>query len=579
MEQRFDIGLNAKINDFADKFGITRIHDNSNMNNDTDVFEEFGNYIITSSMLEENFTDLHKVSTNKAQGIDGIVILVNNRLISEITDCDKIGQYEKINLKFGFIQSTTQRSFDQQKFSSFTDNVVNFFKGSFRIEPFSTIMKRLLDEDGEYINRMDDTPQIQLYYLSARTEFDVTSIIENEKSKINNREELKNLCRLTKFCVFQKNEIKTEYEHISKFHTVEMKFDANVQLESNENGIEMSLLTSIKFSELKKLILTSDQNLKSNLFIENVRSYIGNTPVNVDIENTLKDKNKRLFFPYLNNGLTILCDHINRHPIKDKFFVLTFPRIINGCQTTTSLFKMFKDSENANEIDDVEVIAKVISTQNEDLKKSIIYATNNQNAIDKDLQSLNDFHTKIETYFLGNDSMPVKLYYERLRGQYSSITPPYTIINIEAIARVYISVFLKEPEKMKSNALTKIDEYQKSKKIFNDDSNLECYYYCAILHYWFNKFIVNRVISLKSKTMDMHLLMACDLFLNKHSQVIKDKIQYLSNEDNAKNIFETTCFFLNSDDCGFLFERRGFYSTPKTKQLIDKINANTTTEV
>ena len=52
MEQKFDIGLNAKINDFADKFGITRIQDNSNRNNDTEVFEEFGNYIITSSMLE-----------------------------------------------------------------------------------------------------------------------------------------------------------------------------------------------------------------------------------------------------------------------------------------------------------------------------------------------------------------------------------------------------------------------------------------------------------------------------------------------------------------------------------------------
>ena len=567
MEQKFDIGLNAKINDFADKFGITRIQDNSNRNNDTEVFEEFGNYIITSSMLEENFTDLHKVSTNKAQGIDGIVILANNRLISEITDCDKIGQYEKINLKLGFIQSTTQKSFNQQKFSSFTDNVVNFLNGTFRIEPFSTILKRFLDEDGEYINRMDDTPQIQLYFISARTDFDVNSIIENEKSKINNREELKNLCHLTEFCVLQNNEIKTRYELISKFHTVEMKFDANVQLESNENGIEMSLLTSIKFSELKKLILTSDNNLKSNLFIENVRSYIGNTPVNVDIENTLKNKSKRLFFPYLNNGLTILCDHISRHPIKDKFFVLTFPRIINGCQTTTSLYKMFKDSENANEIDDVEVIAKVISTQNEDLKKSIIYATNNQNAIDKDLQSLNDFHTKIET-------MPAKLYYERLRGQYSSITPPYTIINIETIARVYISVLLKEPEKMKSNALTKIDEYQKSKKIFNDDSSLECYYYCAILHYWFNKFIINKAISLKSKTMDMHLLMACDLFLsNIIHKGVEEKIQHLSDEENAKKLFESTCNFLNSDDCGFLFERRGFYSTPKTKQLIEKIES------
>lgn len=573
MKQKFDIGLNAKINDFAEKFGISRIQDDIN-NNDTDVFEEFGNYLIASNMLEEDFNDIHKVSTNKAQGIDGIVILVNNRLISEITDCDKIGQYEKINLKIGFIQSTTQKSFDQQKFSSFTDSVVSFLIGTFRIEPFSTIIRRFLDEDGEYINRLEDTPEISLYFISARTEFEAGRIIGEEKAKINKREELKNVCRLNKFYVLQKDEIKRKYDNISKFHTVEMEFDSNVQLESNENGIEMSLLTSIRFSELKKLILTSDNNLKSNLFVENVRSYIGHTPVNIDIEKTLKDQKKRLFFPYLNNGLTILCDRINRHRVKDKLFELTFPRIINGCQTTTSLFKMFKDSDNPCEIDDVEVIAKVISTQNEDLKKSIIYATNNQNAIDKDLQSLNDFHTKIETYFLGNDSMPDKLCYERLRGQYSSITPPYKKINIETIARVYISVFFYEPEKMKSNALKKIDEYQKSKKIFNEDSNLEYYYYCAILYYWFNKFVVNRVINLKSKTMDMHLLMACNLFLNNEcNQDVKEKIRYLSIENKAKKVFESTCKFLNSTECDFLFERRGFYSTPKTKLLIEKINA------
>lgn len=573
MKQKFDIGLNAKINDFAEKFGISRIQDDIN-NNDTDVFEEFGNYLIASNMLEEDFNDIHKVSTNKAQGIDGIVILVNNRLISEITDCDKIGQYEKINLKIGFIQSTTQKSFDQQKFSSFTDSVVSFLIGTFRIEPFSTIIRRFLDEDGEYINRLEDTPEISLYFISARTEFEAGRIIGEEKAKINKREELKNVCRLNKFYVLQKDEIKRKYDNISKFHTVEMEFDSNVQLESNENGIEMSLLTSIRFSELKKLILTSDNNLKSNLFVENVRSYIGHTPVNIDIEKTLKDQKKRLFFPYLNNGLTILCDRINRHRVKDKLFELTFPRIINGCQTTTSLFKMFKDSDNPCEIDDVEVIAKVISTQNEDLKKSIIYATNNQNAIDKDLQSLNDFHTKIETYFLGNDSMPDKLCYERLRGQYSSITPPYKKINIETIARVYISVFFYEPEKMKSNALKKIDEYQKSKKIFNEDSNLENYYYCAILYYWFNKFVVNRVINLKSKTMDMHLLMACNLFLNNEcNQDVKEKIRYLSIENKAKKVFESTCKFLNSTECDFLFERRGFYSTPKTKLLIEKINA------
>lgn len=566
MEPKYDIGLNAKINDFANRFEIARSEQN-----DPDVFEEFGNYLVSSIMLEEDFDDIQKISTNKAQGVDGIVILVNNRLISELADIEKIGQYEKISLKIGFIQSTTQKSFDQQKFSSFTDTVVNFLTNSCRIEPFSTILNRFLDDDGQYINRLEDTPQVLLYYISARTDFNSSNIVENEKTKINSRVELQNRFHLEKYCVFQKDEIKSEYDRISKFHTVEMRFDSCAQLESNENGIEMSLLTSIKFSELKKLILTSDDNLKSSLFVENVRSYIGNTPVNLDIESTLLDESKRKFFPYLNNGLTILCEHINRHPLKDKYYILNFPRIINGCQTTTSLYKIFNDSENHSIIDDVEVIAKVISTQNEDLKKTIIYATNNQNAIDKDLQSLNDFHNKIETYFLGNDSMPVKLYYERLRGQYSSINPPYKKIDIETIARLYISVFLQEPEKMKSNALTKIDEYQKLKRIFNDDACLNSYYYCAVLFYWFNKFIVNRTILLKSKTMDMHLLMACDIVLNKKIKKVDDKIQYLSNEDNAKNLIVDTCNYLNSEQCDFLFERRGFYSNPKTKQLIEKL--------
>lgn len=61
MGQRFDIGLNAKINDFALKFGIERTN-----SNDTYVFEEFGNYIVASNLLEEEIDNLAHVSTNLA---------------------------------------------------------------------------------------------------------------------------------------------------------------------------------------------------------------------------------------------------------------------------------------------------------------------------------------------------------------------------------------------------------------------------------------------------------------------------------------------------------------------------------
>lgn len=573
MEQKFDIGLNAKITEFSRKFNIVRTN-----NNDNDVFEEFGNYVISSVLLEEEMENIASISTNKAEGIDGIVMIINNHLISEESDLNKLGESEQILLKIGFIQSTTQKSFDEQKLSAFTDTVVKFLTGDKNIEPFSTIYNKLLNEDCSYISRMIDTPEVSLHFLSARTSHIITDEkINAEKQKITLRTDLTNKCKVNELKIYQTEEIKKEYDKILKFHTVKMKFEKNIRLDNENTNIEMSLLASIKFSELKKLILTSDNNLKERLFIENVRNYIGNTPVNIDIAKTLNDERQRIYFPYLNNGITIMCSKITQEPVANNTFNLTFPRIINGCQTTNALYNKFKSTSYSNEIDNVEIIAKIISTNDNELKKSIIYAANNQNAIDKDLQSLNDFHEKIETYFIGKDITP-KLYYERLRGQHSNITPPYCKINIETIARVYISVFLKEPEKMKGYALSRIETYQKERRIFNNNDAIADYFYCALLYYWLNHFILNRNITLRSKTMDMHLLMSVNINLtNRNIISTENKIDYISIENNAKEIFYNTCENLNNTD--FLFDRRGFYSAPKTRQLIESLNnANTSPE-
>lgn len=568
MGQKFDIGLNAKLNEFAKKFDITRTNAN-----DSDVFEDFANYVIASNLLEEELDNVKSVSTNKAQGIDGIVIIVNNKLVSEESDLGKFGPTEQIKIKIGFIQSTTQNSFDTQKFSAFTDEVVKFLTGSIDIEPYSTIYKKLLDDSGNFIDRIEETPHISLFFLSARTNHNLSEeAITTERSKINGRHELENRCILDKFLFLQKEEIKSECDKISKFHTVQLKFDNNVQLSSVEN-VEMSLLTTIKFSELKKLILTSDNNLKEKLFVENVRNYIGNTPVNSDIKKTLESITARSYFPFLNNGLAIICDKIERHSVKKDEFILTFPRIINGCQTTNELFKKYKSE--SDDIDDVEIVAKIISTNDNNLKKMIIYAANNQNSIDKDLQSLNEFHEKIETYYIGKEELNFHLYFERLRGQHTNVMPPYSRINIEILARVFISVFLKKPHEMKSNAISVIGKLQKEGEVFNNSAHeANQYYYCGILWYWFNHLLVNGKMSMRSKTMDMHIIMACNILLEqKGHNSIDEKINFLAEEANASSLFLNATALLNSKE--YLFERRGFYSNPKTEKLIQEINNGT----
>ena len=104
MGQKFDIGLNAKLNEFAKKFDITRTNAN-----DSDVFEDFANYVIASNLLEEELDNVKSVSTNKAQGIDGIVIIVNNKLVSEESDLGKFGPTEQIKIKIDLYNLYTKQ--------------------------------------------------------------------------------------------------------------------------------------------------------------------------------------------------------------------------------------------------------------------------------------------------------------------------------------------------------------------------------------------------------------------------------------------------------------------------------------
>jgi hypothetical protein len=81
---------------------------------------------------------------------------------------------------------------------------------------------------------------------------------------------------------------------------------------------------------------------------------------------------------------------------------------------------------------------------------------------------------------------------------------------------------------------------------------------------------------MNSKTMDMHILMACDIFLEKENyQSIDEKLNYIENYSNALLIFTQTVNILNTKS--YLFERRGFYSNPKTERLIQEINGTNTT--
>ena len=136
---------------------------------------------------------------------------------------------------------------------------------------------------------------------------------------------------------------------------------------------------------INELIKLQNKYHRNQLYSENVRLYLGDKgSVNRDIIETITS-DESLWFPYMNNGISIICDEINLGSLKkDKIeIVLTNMQIINGCQTVNALYSAKYSEDTKDSFNSSRVLVKVyqISKTQVNFKTAIIKATNNQNAV------------------------------------------------------------------------------------------------------------------------------------------------------------------------------------------------------
>ena len=119
------------------------------------------------------------------------------------------------------------------------------------------------------------------------------------------------------------------------------------------------------------------------LFARNVRGFLGETQINVNMQKTLESEPE--YFWYYNNGITIVCDKAEKTTRRgSEFMRLVNPQVINGQQTTRTLYQRAKKGTSAT------VLVRIISVPRESEKDSrrfesliskIVAATNWQNTI------------------------------------------------------------------------------------------------------------------------------------------------------------------------------------------------------
>jgi len=136
-------------------------------------------------------------------------------------------------------------------------------------------------------------------------------------------------------------------------------------------------------SELRKFI----ERTQSYIFESNIRKYLQRTKINKNLKKTLAEMPTNVFF--YNNGITIVGKKVEA---KDSHVKVLEPQIVNGAQTSTTIF------QSVGLLDPIpgDIQVTIIQSDSNAMKQDITKFRNSQNAVKgKDLISLDIFYTGV----------------------------------------------------------------------------------------------------------------------------------------------------------------------------------------
>lgn len=474
-------------------------------------YEYFSNYCTITKEYGSSSFDLNETTTGMdTQGIDGIGIIVNNKLITEVEEIKDLIELNKVlNVKFVLIQSKTSNSFSNQDILNFFAWTEIFFCGdntSFASEE----MKKFIElkeyiystENCKYMSKAN--PILEMYYTTTGNwvnDSNLEVIIENNKNKLKQS----NLFSKVNFNPIGASEIQELYRKTKEKSFATFNFSKRVTIPTDGN-IKEGYYGIIPFAEYRKIIIDDKDNIK-NVFEDNIRDFLGDdNDVNESMNETLNDSNSIMKFGLLNNGITIVTEDIS---VTGDCFSITNYQIVNGCQTSHILY----ENRELAEIDNVYVPIRIIATDDDEIKNEITTATNNQTAIKKEqLAALSDYQRNLEQYYNTYPDDGFKLYYERRTNQYNQLPiSKNKIVSISTQIKVFSSMFLDMPHAVSGfyGTVVKKSEGQ----IFKLNDKLIMYYASALAFYKLESYFKNGTLDSKYRRAKNHMLMLFKLVM------------------------------------------------------------------
>jgi hypothetical protein len=215
-----------------------------------------------------------------------------------------------------------------------------------------------------------------------------------------------------------------------------------------------------RLADYYRFICDEQGNLRRYLFDSNVRDYLGENKVNIDIADSLDDDSGPDFL-WLNNGITILAT--NAVISGGRNMMMQDIQVVNGLQTTESIYRHFHGGSTRSSSRTLSI--KIVVSQDERLRDEIIRGTNNQSAIEQAaLHATDKIQRDIEQILERHD-----FYYERRKNYYRNIGRPLErFVTPMYVAAGYVAVILKQPgraARLKSRFMRNQESYE---QVFSD---------------------------------------------------------------------------------------------------------------
>lgn len=488
--------IKSHLENFSKSFGLADL-------DESEQFEMFVNYAVLTPKISTTF-ELGDVTTGEGDdGIDGVAIIIDEELLVSEEDAKSIFKSDRKNhdVEIVFIQAKRSDSFDLGDFLKFKESVKKFIDAD-DYEVGDDVQN---NAHAIYNVCLKNVPKLRGGKPSLTARFVTTGVysepeaLETARKKFEH--DLKSVGYFSTIDVrfVDRDELTALWVSTYSGIQAQLPIFSNAPLPKIAGIEEAYLVVASAKDVVENLLMNEDGNLRTQVFEENVRSFLGNeNPVNRSIAETLNDTKASTRFPVMNNGITIVSPDVR---VQGNVLHLENYQIVNGCQTSNVLY------ENRKILTDkIMVNLKIVETSNEDVFAELVRATNSQSKIEENqFFSLRPIIKRVEQYFDSFEDQDGRLYFERRDRQFiGRDVPAVRIFSVHTAAKCVAAMFYHRPElayRYPKQMYELIGE-----KMFAE-SNKECVFYCASLAlYRLHLLVSNGTIPQNMRKFKWHIL-------------------------------------------------------------------------